>query len=134
MQRRFAEFIESPLDDAIPAGTAFQETFGRAAITVFAVAIITFFGRREKTVTADGSTENKPGTNAGIAEIRGIQIGIVTLLRCNGDSITADVTFRKRGNFKSARIGTAVTGTKIPVITPLSGSENSIAAESYGSH
>ena len=65
MERRLTDFIESLLDDAVTAGTAFEETGSGAAVTVSAVTVVAFFGRGEDTITADGGTEDLCGEGTG---------------------------------------------------------------------
>ncbi len=129
MEPRFTDFIEGLLNDAVTTGAAFEETGGRAAVTVSAVTVVAFLRGGEDPVPTGRSSKNLRGKGAGErAEVaRG-----VALLGSYGDAIATGCG--AEGGLKTAGSATAIPSPSVTVITGFRGSEDAITAEGDGSN
>ena len=126
---RFTDFVEGLLDDAVTADAAFEETEGRAAVTVSTIAVVAFLGGGEDAVAADGSAEDSGGKGAG----EGTEgAGRVALFGGDSHAVAADSSCCEMGGFKGAGGAAAIPSPGVGVITGFGGGEDAVTAESGG--
>ncbi|OGJ60617.1 hypothetical protein A3C37_00110 [Candidatus Peribacteria bacterium RIFCSPHIGHO2_02_FULL_53_20] len=133
MNARFADFVESLLDDAIAAGAALEETFCGATILISAIVVVAFLRMRTKTV----ATEREGGNvslNAARSRtpVAGDAVPVIALLGSHRHAIATVRSTCKHRRFQRAIFPATVAGVGVGVIAFLRSRKNAVATVGCG--